>query len=69
VQTPRIGDTAPDFEAVITNGKLKLSEYNKGNWVVFFSHPADFTTVCTKEMSGFANEKDFFAKHVQNSLA
>lgn len=60
---PRIGDMAPDFEAVTTIGKLKFSEYNKGSWVVFFSHPADFTPVCTTEMSGFANEKDFFAKH------
>jgi len=57
----RIGDKAPDFEAVTTIGKLKFSDYNKGNWVVFFSHPADFTPVCTTEMSGFAKEKDFFA--------
>lgn len=62
-QMPRIGDMAPDFEAVTTTGKLKFSEYNKGSWVVFFSHPADFTPVCTTELSGFANEKDFFAKH------
>lgn len=60
---PRIGDMAPDFEAVTTTGKLKFSEYNRGSWVVFFSHPADFTPVCTTEMSGFANERDFFAKH------
>ena len=56
---PRIGDMAPDFEAVTTTGKLKFSEYNKGSWDVFFSHPADFTPVCTTEMSGFANEKEF----------
>ena len=60
---PRIGHTAPDFDAVTTIGPLKFSEYNKGSWVVFFSHPADFTPVCTTEMSGFANEKDFFAIH------
>uniref|UniRef100_UPI004049D40A peroxiredoxin n=1 Tax=Flavobacterium sp. TaxID=239 RepID=UPI004049D40A len=60
---PRIGDTAPDFEAVTTTGKIKFSDYNKGSWVVFFSHPADFTPVCTTEMSGFALEKDFFAAH------
>jgi peroxiredoxin (alkyl hydroperoxide reductase subunit C) len=57
---PRIGDKAPDFEAVTTTGKLKFSEYNKGSWVVLFSHPADFTPVCTTEMSGFAREKKFF---------
>ncbi len=59
---PRIGDKAPDFDAVTTIGNLKFSNYNKGSWVVFFSHPADFTPVCTTEMSGFAMEKDFFAK-------
>lgn len=60
---PRIGDKAPDFEATTTIGKLKLSEYNKNSWVILFSHPADFTPVCTTEMSGFAQEKEFFEKH------
>jgi peroxiredoxin (alkyl hydroperoxide reductase subunit C) len=60
---PRIGDQAPDFDAVTTTGNLKFSDYNKGSWVVFFSHPADFTPVCTTEMSGFALEKNFFAAH------
>ncbi len=60
----RIGDMAPDFEAVTTTGKLKFSEFNKDSWVVFFSHPADFTPVCTTEMTGFANEQEsFFDKH------
>ena len=62
-QMPRIGDVAPDFTVTTTTGPLTLSEYNKGSWVVMFSHPADFTPVCTTEMSGFAKEKDFFAKH------
>lgn len=62
-QMPRIGDTAPDFTAITTTGPLTLSEYNKGSWVVMFSHPADFTPVCTTELSGFAKEKDFFANH------
>lgn len=60
---PRIGDMAPDFEALTTIGPLKFSNYNKGNWVVLFSHPADFTPVCTTEMMGFAKEKDFFSVH------
>mgnify|MGYP001069751036 FL=1 len=60
---PRIGDMAPDFEAVTTTGNLKFSEYNKGSWVILFSHPADFTPVCTTEMSGFATEKNFFDKY------
>lgn len=60
---PRIGDKAPDFQAITTTGPMKFSEYNKGSWVVMFSHPADFTPVCTTEMSGFALEKDWFTKH------
>lgn len=62
-QMPRIGEKAPDFEAITTTGKLRLSEYNKDNWVVMFSHPADFTPVCTTEMSGFAVNKKWFADH------
>ena len=61
-QMPRIGDTAPDFEVITTTGQLKFSDYNKDSWVILFSHPADFTPVCTTEMTGFALEKDFFAK-------
>ena len=57
---PRIGDQAPDFEAVTTKGKIKFSEYAKDKWVVLFSHPADFTPVCTTEMSGFAQRKSEF---------
>ncbi|MDZ7740825.1 MAG: peroxiredoxin [Bacteroidota bacterium] len=57
---PRIGDIAPDFDAVTTQGKLKFSDFAKDRWVVMFSHPADFTPVCTTEMSGFAERKDEF---------
>ena len=57
---PRIGDQAPDFEAVTTKGKIKFSEFAKDKWVVLFSHPADFTPVCTTEMSGFATRKNEF---------
>jgi len=46
-----------------TTGKIKFSEYIKGSWTILFSHPADFTPVCTTEMSGFALEKEFFADH------
>tara|TARA_R110002051_G_scaffold91205_3_gene160311 strand:+ start:71836 stop:72492 length:657 start_codon:yes stop_codon:yes gene_type:complete len=64
VQTimPRIGDDAPDFDAVTTHGKLRFSEYIDGKWALLFSHPADFTPVCTTEMSGFALEKARFKK-------
>ncbi len=57
---PRIGDYAPDFEAVTTKGKIKFSEFAKDKWVVLFSHPADFTPVCTTELSGFATRKNEF---------
>jgi peroxiredoxin (alkyl hydroperoxide reductase subunit C) len=57
---PRIGDIAPDFEALTTKGKIKLSDYAKDKWIVMFSHPADFTPVCTTEMSGFAQRKGEF---------
>ena len=57
---PRIGDAAPDFVALTTKGKIKFSEFAKDKWVVLFSHPADFTPVCTTEMSGFATRKKEF---------
>ncbi|MCS6929794.1 MAG: peroxiredoxin [Saprospiraceae bacterium] len=60
---PRIGDPAPDFEAMTTIGQIRFSDYARGHWVIFFSHPADFTPVCTTEMSGFALEKKFFDEH------
>lgn len=57
---PLIGDVAPDFRAKTTKGWLTLSDYGKDSWVLLFSHPADFTPVCTTEMSGFARRKDEF---------
>ncbi len=60
VTMPRIGDMAPDFEAVTTKGLIKLSDFAKDKWIVMFSHPADFTPVCTTEMSGFAIRKGEF---------
>lgn len=57
---PRIGDQAPDFTAVTTKGTIKFSDFAKDQWVVMFSHPADFTPVCTTEMSGFAQRKSEF---------
>ncbi len=57
---PRIGDQAPDFVAVTTKGNIKFSEFAKDKWIVLFSHPADFTPVCTTEMTGFAQRKNEF---------
>lgn len=61
-QMPRIGDQAPDFKAVTTNGTIQFSEFIKGSWTIMFSHPADFTPVCTTEMSGFALLEEDFKK-------
>jgi peroxiredoxin 2/4 len=58
---PRINDTAPDFEAKTTHGPLKLADY-RGRWVVLFSHPADFTPVCSTEFVEFARRSDEFRK-------
>lgn len=49
----RIGDTAPNFHARTTQGEVSLDQY-RGRWVVFFSHPADFTPVCTSEFVALA---------------
>lgn len=62
-QMPRIGERAPDFHATTTTGRLQFSEYAKDSWVIMFSHPADFTPVCTTEMSAFALEQKWFDEH------
>jgi peroxiredoxin (alkyl hydroperoxide reductase subunit C) len=59
---PRIGDIAPNFKAKTTIGDITLHDYAPGKWTILFSHPADFTPVCTTEMSGFAQRKGEFEK-------
>jgi len=61
VSLPRLNEPAPEFQALTTQGVKKLSDY-KGKWVVLFSHPADFTPVCTTEFHGFASRADEFEK-------
>lgn len=55
----RIGDTPPDFEARSTIGPVRLSSY-RGRWLVLFSHPADFTPVCTTEFVALAQQAQAF---------
>lgn len=57
--TVKIGEQAPDFEAITTFGKRCLNDY-KGKWLVLFSHPGDFTPVCTTEIIAFAKANTYF---------
>jgi len=59
---PLIGEKAPSFQAETTQGPIKFPEDYKGSWVVFFSHPADFTPVCTTEFMTFASMQPEFEK-------
>jgi peroxiredoxin (alkyl hydroperoxide reductase subunit C) len=60
ISMPRIGDPAPVFKAITTQGEINFPKDYSGGWVILFSHPADFTPVCTSEFMTFAHmEKDF----------
>lgn len=60
VSMPRIGDKAPAFKAITTQGEISFPDQYAGGWVILFSHPADFTPVCTSEFITFASmEKQF----------
>ena len=60
VAMPRIGDKAPQFNAVTTQGDINFPEDYSGSWVILFSHPADFTPVCTTEFVTFAHLEEKF---------
>jgi alkyl hydroperoxide reductase subunit AhpC len=60
--TVRLGDIAPDFEAETSQGKIKFHEWLGDSWGVLFSHPADFTPVCTTELGTVANYYPEFEK-------
>lgn len=66
IAMPRIGDSAPSFKAVTTQGEINFPADYKGQWVILFSHPADFTPVCTSEFMTFASmEAEFNALNCQ----
>ena len=67
--TIRLGDTAPDFEQDSSIGKIKFHEWAGDSWVVLFSHPADFTPVCTTELGLTAKLKSEFEKRNVKALA
>ncbi len=62
ISMPRIGDPAPQFEAITTQGNINFPSDYKGSWVILFSHPADFTPVCTSEFMTFASHENKFAE-------
>jgi peroxiredoxin 2/4 len=60
ISMPRIGDKAPAFKAVTTQGEIDFPKQYEGKWVILFSHPADFTPVCTSEFMTFAKREPEF---------
>ena len=65
----RLGDTAPNFKAQTTAGEIDFYEYLGNSWGILFSHPADYTPVCTTELGKTALLKDEFAKRDVKVLA
>ena len=67
--TLRLGDTAPDFTAPTTQGELAFHQWKADSWAVLFSHPADFTPVCTTELGATARLGDEFAARNTKAIA
>jgi len=65
----KLGDIAPDFEQDSSEGRIKFHEWLGGKWAVLFSHPADFTPVCTTELGFTAKLKDEFEKRNVQAIA
>ena len=67
--TIRLGDTAPDFTATTTDGDITFHDWKADSWAILFSHPADYTPVCTTELGRTAALKDEFAKRNTKAIA
>jgi alkyl hydroperoxide reductase subunit AhpC len=65
----RLGDAAPDFTAETTEGSLNFYDYLGDNWGILFSHPKDFTPVCTTELGAFSARKADFDKRNTKLIA
>jgi alkyl hydroperoxide reductase subunit AhpC len=65
----RLGDPAPNFTAETTEGEIDFYDWKEGQWAVLFSHPADYTPVCTTELGYLASIKDEFDKRNTKILA
>ena len=65
----RLGDIAPDFTAETTEGPISFHDWKDGSWAVFFSHPADFTPVCTTELGRTAALQEEFTKRGVKAIA
>ena len=65
----RLGDEAPNFQADTTDGPIDFHEWKKDSWAVFFSHPADYTPVCTTELGRTAGLSDEFSKRNVKTIA
>ncbi len=64
-----LGETAPNFQADTTDGPIDFHEWKKGSWAVFFSHPADYTPVCTTELGATAKLNDDFVARGVKTIA
>jgi len=67
--TLRLGDPAPDFTADSTDGPINFLEWKRGSWTVFFSHPADYTPVCTTELGASARLAEEFERRDTKMIA
>ena len=67
--TPRLGEIAPDFEAETTEGSISFHDWKADSWAVLFSHPADFTPVCTTELGRVAALDEEWARRNVKVLA